>query len=511
MRKINILFILVSVLLWGCYEDKGKYDYTELNNIEIKNIEYDYKMNEGDKVVLSPVFKFSGDSLPDSVLEFTWKEEQGDVISTEKNLTFTAEKIGDYKVYLSVYNKLNNLKYFREVEFTVSSKYERGWMVLSEKDGKSRICFVQPITQTINKGTENEEEVTTYKEYVDVYKTSNGEDLGSKPIMFQEHWIADDHYSESEVFVLQQGGQGCVELDDMYFKKILNTEKEFMGQSYPDDFKPVDALYARHCSYILNYDGRLFVRKLEVADNMHSGYFLQIPAYYEGGLSVGDIIPTKFWDSNFFLIYDNLNKRYLGIKDSYSGDKSCDIRSLSYSSLPEGVTDFNNMDKEYVCCKYFGPDYHESSFLAVLKEPGEEKYYFQEFCLNHNMVMQGDPKQYEMPNSVVNANSKIVPIPFNEYVFITSGANNDELYLFDRTTRKTPVLINSFGGKSIASIEFNKDDNDRLAIGFESGEFQLYDISHENLSKNKMELLYSAKQNFGKIIDVEHKRYLRWE
>ncbi len=283
-----------------------------------------------------------------------------------------------------------------------------------------------------------------------------------------------------------------------------------MGQSYPEDFKPIDALFCRHSSYILNYDGRLFVRKLDDEENMHSGYFLQIPAYFEGGLSVGDIIPTKYWNTKFFLIYDKLNKRFLGVRDTYNGENSCEIRKITYTELPEGVTNFNNIDKDYICCKYINPDSYESSFFSVLKEPGEDKYYALEFTVSDRIQLEGEPVQYEIPGSVIKAESKIVPLPFYEYVFITSGANNDELYLFDRDTKKAPVLIASFAGKSIASLQFNKEDNDRLAIGFESGEFHLYDISHENLSKNKMELLYTSKDNFGRIVDVEEKMYSKW-
>ncbi len=510
MKQKYILLTLISFLLFGCYEDKGKYDYTELNNIEIKNIEYDYYLNEGDSVVISPVFKFSGDSLPDSALEFTWKEDQGEIISHEKELKYIANKTGNFKVYLNVYFKQNRLSYFKETEFRVSSKYKIGWMILSEKDGKSRLCFVQPITQTINEGTEDEEKVTTYKEFVDVYKESNGVELGSKPIMLQEHWLANDNDYDSEIFVLQQGGQGCIELDELYFKKILSTHQEFLGEAYPEDFKPVDALYGVHSSYILNYDGRLFVRKLEDKNNMHSGYFLQIPAYYDKGLSVGDIIPTKVWKTEFFLIYDKLNKRFLGVKDNYNGKVSGEIKNISYTEIPKEFTDLNNIDKDYVCCNYLSPGSGESSFFSVLKEPGEDKYYAQEFTVNYNIQLEGTPKQYEIPNSGINANSKIVPLPNYEYVFITSGVNNDELYLFDRDTKQAPVLIASFGGKSIASIQFNRDKNDRLAIGFESGEFHLYDISNDKLRENKMELLYSAKQNFGKIVDVEEKVYGRW-
>ncbi len=212
MKNTYILIVLITFLFSGCYEDKGKYDYKELNEIEIENLEWGYNLNEGDSIALSPVLKFSGDSLPDNVLDFKWKENQGDILSNQKDFTFKANKTGEFTVYLEVYNKLSRLSYFKEITFRVSSKYKKGWMILSEKDGKSRLCFVQPITQIINKGTKEEKEITVYKEFVDVYKEANGKELGSKPIMLQEHWLASDYDYDSEVFVMQQGGQGCVEM-----------------------------------------------------------------------------------------------------------------------------------------------------------------------------------------------------------------------------------------------------------------------------------------------------------
>ncbi len=395
---------------------------------------------------------------------------------------------------------------------SVASKYKTGWMVLAEKDGKSRICFVQPSTKTVNMGTGQEEKVIVYKEFLDAYKNSNdGKELGSNPIMLYEHWPSHWSCSNSEVTVLQQGGQGVIDLEGTYLKQAFSLEKEFVGQTLPDDFKPVDVIHCALSSYILNYDGRMFVRKQCSDKDMHSGYFLKVPAYFQGGLSVGDIIPAKVFKSRFFLIHDKLNNRFLGVRDSYNGDQSCEMTVIK-GNIPEDIINLNNIDKKFVCCKYASTKaYYQGSFFAVYKEPGEEKYYAQEFALDQYISLVGTIKQYEIPNSRINENSMIVPLPNREYVFISSGSNNSELYLFDRGTRTEPVLIADFGDKKITCIQFNKDLNDKLAIGFETGEFLLYDISDKFLGELKMDLLYTSKNNFGKIVDILDKKYYKWQ
>ena len=38
MKKI-ITFLYLLILAYACYDDKGNYDYLEINNISIKNID----------------------------------------------------------------------------------------------------------------------------------------------------------------------------------------------------------------------------------------------------------------------------------------------------------------------------------------------------------------------------------------------------------------------------------------------------------------------------------------
>ncbi len=102
MKQIYIIVLFIASLLVGCYEDKGNYSYLDLNNITIKNIGYSYGINEGDTVLFSPVLKFSGDSLSDDLLKFSWKIDGGKVISNEKEFSYVADTAGSFTLYLTV-------------------------------------------------------------------------------------------------------------------------------------------------------------------------------------------------------------------------------------------------------------------------------------------------------------------------------------------------------------------------------------------------------------------------
>ena len=51
MKEYIFLLITLSILQVGCYEDKGNYDYTTVNEVKIEG-EYDlvYRLNMGERL-----------------------------------------------------------------------------------------------------------------------------------------------------------------------------------------------------------------------------------------------------------------------------------------------------------------------------------------------------------------------------------------------------------------------------------------------------------------------------
>ena len=93
----NIVYIVISLLLTACYEDKGNYDYQEVNTLAI-SLEDLYPVHLNDTVfTLTPELSQSLSQNEDN-LEFIWLHstlneamwghKQYDTVSMERTLNF---------------------------------------------------------------------------------------------------------------------------------------------------------------------------------------------------------------------------------------------------------------------------------------------------------------------------------------------------------------------------------------------------------------------------------------
>ena len=63
MKFIYLACIALLLLLSGCYDDKGNYDYNPLNRIEIESFNVPKTYYLGDKIEIKPVLNFAIDSI----------------------------------------------------------------------------------------------------------------------------------------------------------------------------------------------------------------------------------------------------------------------------------------------------------------------------------------------------------------------------------------------------------------------------------------------------------------
>ena len=68
MKFIYLACIALLLLLSGCYDDKGNYDYNPLNRIEIESFNVPKTYYLGDKIEIKPVLNFAIDSIEDHLL-----------------------------------------------------------------------------------------------------------------------------------------------------------------------------------------------------------------------------------------------------------------------------------------------------------------------------------------------------------------------------------------------------------------------------------------------------------
>ncbi|KIO43243.1 PKD-like family lipoprotein [Sanguibacteroides justesenii] len=501
MRKI-VLGIGICCLLYGCYKDKGNDDYVPVNEIVIRGISALYQKNAGEILEIKPEVYYSYDTMAPKHWAYRWKIQRGKIIGNQQDLRYLADTIGEFECYFSVKDSVNGIEYVKEFMLRVTFRYNKGWMILSEKDQISHLSFIQERSR--GKGTE-------YTAYPDVYEVENGDVLGSSPVKLREHWPGSD-YSEAagEVMVMQRGGQGCVELNDVSFRKVMHTRDEFLEKNYPPGFVIKDALHGIWSGYLLSEDGGLYFRKYLTNEILHSGAFMQFRAAYGGEeLQVDRLVLTDYQKVPFFLLYDERHRRFLWISDAEKD--ATRIEKLYYreerpaafmdiTGLPSGV------DLSYI--GYLSEEYKSCGFLVLLRRNDEVIVQTFSVTLDREIINPYAVK-FKHPD-LLDGRNVMTLLPKRGYLLFSGGMDQRGLYCYDPVSNdiRQVYLFDS----PVCSIAYNSDvtdrTNTRIGVGLENGTFMVLDASSDSIMTGLVPL-YTSATSFGRIVDVVYKMQLK--
>ncbi len=192
LKHILSLLPLLSLLI-SCYEDKGNYDYHELEQVAIDTTNVgmlsQYAIMRFDTLKLNPKVYFEGHEATDKdPLKYVWtifSANSGsgvnaviDTIGTNRALDAIISRTGgNYYVQLVVTNENDGIKQFFRVPVAVSEIFDGGYMVFYERadqPGYSDIALIFNPWTKLN--------VNYNRYYTNLYETTNGELLQGKPI-----------------------------------------------------------------------------------------------------------------------------------------------------------------------------------------------------------------------------------------------------------------------------------------------------------------------------------------
>ena len=129
MRRLQIIWILLLPFVLGrCYEDKGSYDYKEMNKPQVAGLEGSYAVGLGDELDIRPEITFPLNN--DSGIKYEWNVG-GKIISTEKNLYVPqySGEIGTTYCSFNIINEAENVTYMNTFNLRVSPTYSVGWLI----------------------------------------------------------------------------------------------------------------------------------------------------------------------------------------------------------------------------------------------------------------------------------------------------------------------------------------------------------------------------------------------
>ena len=498
-----LIGILSVVLFTSCYEDKGNYDYTPVENVHIGEMASKYTIGFGDTLKINPKCISLTDTTEIVDWEYLWKIGQVKVIGNELNLRYVADTVGSFTAFLQITNPETGLSYFREFLLSITSPYSMGWMILTKRAEGTALDFLSPETREIE-GVKQQ----VYKLKENIYRKENpGETLEGEPAGICEHWLGDD--DGAEVMLMLNGGKGSLELNGESMLREVYTREEFLNGTWPsEDFKIRDAWHGNWGSYIVSEKGELYARKNISNAAFQAGSILNVPVYYTKGLDITTIIPCNSYESGFFLVFDQANNRFLGINDDKrSAGKISELAPKG--NWPSGYFPLNDLGngRKLLHAEFFDSDYYGVSVCCFIEDT-DGQIYVQEFRTD-DVLATWDMKKYEIPGGMLNRDSKISVLSRLPYLFFSGGAEGKELFCFDRSNpSQEPVRLVTFLHK-ISSVAYNygksgyNNTNTEVAVGTEGGEFKVLKISDEIWSRNP-EWIFSVSE-LGSIREVQYK------
>ncbi len=434
-KIINILFTILPMwVLASCYDDKGNYDYIELDNVEISMQDTVYathfRMLELDADIL-----FEGASEEDYT--FSWRLWSNGIngvnnkkeIGNERKLVYRVEEFaGSYTLALTITNKTTEVNSYKTALLLVQSNITEGLMVLHEKNGKSDFDLV--MSPYFSQRVQQDEILHN------VYETENGEPLEGRGVSIDAFFSIGRY---QDVMVLTD--KGGARLSAFTMEKSYDIATLFPQM---EDWKPENYLYwnyywspGRFGFDALISGGRFY---------LYSAIGKDFTSYTEPILKDGltykaSPYAPKWFDYYQGILYDELAGRFLGIeKNTYI---------LKELAAPTAVQPFDWNDM-HATLRYMDTGYGKHEFgLFEDWESHELTLYEFNFDTKPNIAVA----KYPASNCPNLKNAKFYAVGDLGPLFMY--ADNQNIYRFDYNGSKNEEKLYTLQkvGEKITSMQ----------------------------------------------------------
>lgn len=523
--------ILPGMFLSSCYEDKGNYDYMQMNDITVNiPLESDVCVL-GDVLKITPELTFSAGKATNE-LTYLWTFD-GQEISTEPVLNWIVDKDGKQKnLHLAVKDEATGVTYFDTKSLSVTSPYvPDGWVTLSAKeDGTSMLTYMRPTYK---------DEKYTCVVTKDIYGHSNGNvSLGGKPVSISQHFVSPWGSGEdvtSWLWVTQQGGQGCVDVSGSSYQTEGSLPAMFINGGYPQEFEPQQVYDMVYLTMAIGRNGEIYTRVKESLYLFNTNYFLDDRVLSFNGQPIdGTMIAMtpEYYVHGGVLAYDKNSRRYLHISDLktsafVTGGGMVD-KYYSGNVLPLETWDsdpFNDMTGytvHYVgaCVGPYGQGNGSMGYMSVIEK--NHRFFIQHFEVD-DCSGKYAPGAYittplrEVPFAdIISENTKnVYALCYYQnngrpYLLVSSD-NNLYVYYFNGDQGKQLIKFATFDAPITGIDTGGGAYEGHAGVGLENGEFYVLDLNLSVLEEiikegDSTRKVLFKQEGLGKIVQVLYKR-----
>lgn len=241
------MFACLMASIMSCIDDKGSYNYGELNDIAISGIADEYRVMSHQTITPQPkpILEFSAGK--DDDVAYSWQIDFNEVCDHEAFDTPVDVAEGEHKGLLVVTNKTTGLRYFKEFTLHVETAYSYGLAILGEDEkGTAKLTF-QPRSA----------DGTVFDFIQDVFELENPEwgTLGSNPIDFTLQPVVSEYANAPEYLFINNDAEKALVSLDMNTMKM--TRSFLAGQISGTQWKPQQLVTTSYFNLMLN-DGQVY-------------------------------------------------------------------------------------------------------------------------------------------------------------------------------------------------------------------------------------------------------------
>lgn len=435
----NTIYLFLGIWLFvSCFEDKGNYDYTAINEVTISGINANgySAISYIDTLRIEPQIEGSL-SYKEEDFEYTWKiiregldfsnvEESEDfIVGQEKNLNYPVQlDAGKYICFFLVKDKASGVTYRTKFHLETSTSTSEGWLVLCENGNDARMDVVMNRT----------EDSTIVARNIWV-----NDDFETGKPLFIRYGYETNHTPQT--LMVTENGTYKLDFYDLHVGEDNNFRWDF-GVS-PDNLQI-------RASGISHYTTPSWIKA--VIDDKGDLYIAQdgLYAYPSNQLDGQTIKMAPFfgihyvysWPYSFapFLLYDATNRQFLVLRSE-----------AAYPSVPtfNGTILFDaQTGKDFV----HGESGKGGLTWVILKDPGNSRYYYYVFKFLQDelfeQIYHGEVIGEGLEQVKDFACNNLFP-----YIFYNS---NNKIYQFDVREPNSPAKeVLNFSGEEIKVIKFN--------------------------------------------------------
>lgn len=538
MNRMNIFKTATAVLLTlttvtSCFEDKGNYEYIELDevviDVEKPGINNAYAITKFDTLSINPDVYFNGQLVNGNEqnfpLDFEWSIYNtmtgagtstavtvlGNEIELCAPITVTE---GQWTVRLIVEHRKTKIREYQLFSCQVNEALSDGMLVLYEPTDEPGTTDVGLIINSLVKKNYN-----ANKCFTNLYKNANGTHLAGTPRGI--------FHSVSHGIVGANGG---------YRDVMINTSEDFVGVGYASferqlNFEDMFWVLPEQCN-LQYYTPHQFSCESVINDNVayhadlrtvgESGTLYGIPYGGEYG-TLASWIPT-FMSNNYDMVaYDQENQRfvcapygalelgsftpdYSQVADAENYIPAFDVNNVGLELLMSdwGFTQTANWHYEYSIMR---DNNDNSTWLLISDFHGSNVT--SPYIPIDKIDISNSPKVEDITSMSCGSAGDILFYGAENSVYLlkyVTGQNAEEFYKFPAEEKVTCVRVHKFYYPQLMSAAM-KDGNKILHVGTYNettgeGKVYMFPIDPTNGSITGDHLVYGG---FGKIKDIAWK------